>query len=86
MPEEVTEPGELQRHIDTHQGFLAHKKGDKWFYIVHDLGAFCNVSIDLPSGNDSTYYANDTSEFTQMWSAMDWIECANCRHLRLQLR
>jgi hypothetical protein len=84
MPEEITGPEDLQRRIDDRRGFLANKKAGRLTYTVHDLGAFCNMSIGLPPGNDSAYYADGTSEFTQMWNAMDWIECANCRSIRLR--
>ena len=83
MFEEITGYEDLQRRIDARQGFLASRKAGRQFYTVHNLNAFCNAPIDLTPGNDSVYYADDTSEFTQMWNAMDWIECGHCRHVRL---
>lgn len=84
MTERITDAIGLQRRIDDRSGFLASRQAGRLFYTVHDLGAFCNVPINLTPGNDSAYYADGTSEFTQMWSAMDWIECGNCRHIRLR--
>lgn len=84
MPEAITGPEDLQRRIDARQGYLASRKAGRQFYTVHNLDAFCNAPIDLTPGNDSAYYADATDEFTQMWSAMDWIECRNCRHVRLR--
>ncbi len=73
MTDRITDAIGLQRRINDRSGFLASRQAGRQLYTVHDLGAFCNVPIHLTPGNDSAYYADGASEFTQMRSATDWI-------------
>ena len=69
MTDRISDAIGLQRRIDDRSGFLASRQVGQQLYTVHDLGAFCKVPIHLTPGHDSAYYADGTSEFTQLRSA-----------------